>query len=61
VIDDIDDAVGDDFVVVDNTGTVQALESSVKEDTPEVDLIIELLSRHLAKRANGAKQSNAQA
>jgi hypothetical protein len=31
VIDDIDDAVGDDFVVVDNTGAVQALDSSVDD------------------------------
>jgi hypothetical protein len=31
VIDDIDDAVGDYFVVVDNTGAVHALESSVND------------------------------
>jgi hypothetical protein len=31
VIDDVDDAVGDDFVVVDNTGAVHALDSSVED------------------------------
>jgi hypothetical protein len=31
VIDDVDDAVGDDFVVVDNTGAVHALDSSVDD------------------------------
>jgi hypothetical protein len=31
VIDDVDDAVGDDFVVVDNAGAVHALDSSVDD------------------------------
>jgi hypothetical protein len=31
VIDDVDDAFGDDFVVVDNTGAVHALDSSVDD------------------------------
>jgi hypothetical protein len=38
VIDSVDDAVGDDFVVVDNTGAVHALDSSVD------DLIVPSLS-----------------
>jgi hypothetical protein len=33
MINDIDSTVGDDFVVVDNSGTVQVLESSVDADT----------------------------
>jgi hypothetical protein len=47
-IDDIDDTVGDDFVFVDNTGTVQALESSVNKDTPKVNLIAPSLGKEIS-------------